>query len=156
MSKEEIIKNDIIKRFPKLAEAIVIKRERRMWLDVDCGQVAEVFDHLVKKMKFKILSAITGLDEGTSLAVIYHMSPDNCVMLSLRTHLSKENPVIATVSHLFPNADIYEREMVDLLGIKVTGLSETPRYPLPETWPRTDFPLRKEFKVAVKPPEGGK
>jgi Ni,Fe-hydrogenase III component G len=146
MTNEENIKRDIETKFSNLAGAVIIKRDRRIFLDVPLEQWTAVFDYLVKDMKFSMLSAITGLDEGNTLGAIYHLSRDGGMMLSLRTHLPKGNPVINTVTPYFPSADVYERELEDLLGIKVAGLAEGHRYPLADDWPRDAYPLRKDWK----------
>ena len=151
MSQEEKIKEELTEKFANLKDSIVIKRERRIFIDVSIEQWAEVFDYLVKNMKCTILSTITGLDEGNNtFAVIYHLSRDSGLMLNLRTHISRDKPSINTVTSYFPNAEMYERELMDLLGIKVVGLAEGRRYPLPETWPQNEFPLRKDWQMKPK------
>ena len=147
MTQEEKIKNEISEKFSFLQDSIVIKRERRIFLDVAIEQWSEVFDYLVKDMKFNILSAITGLDEGNRIAVIYHLSKEGGLMLNLRTRISKDSPAINSVTSYFSCADIYERELMDLLGIKVVGLTEGHRYPLADNWAKDEFPLRKDWHV---------
>jgi Ni,Fe-hydrogenase III component G len=51
---------------------------------------------------------------------------------------------------LFVGAEIYERELVDLLGVKVEGLPSGNRYPLMDDWPKDQFPLRKDWKPPVE------
>jgi Ni,Fe-hydrogenase III component G len=70
-------------------------------------------------------------------------------MLNLKTHLSRENPSLDTITSYFPSADIYERELMDLLGIQVTGLGAGQHYPLADNWPKGQFPLRKDWKGPV-------
>ncbi|MDD5238387.1 MAG: NADH-quinone oxidoreductase subunit C [Candidatus Omnitrophica bacterium] len=152
MTQEEKIKQELSENFPFLKDAIIIKRERRIFLDVAIEQCSEVFDYLVKNMQFDKLSAITGLDEGDSLAVIYHLSRDGATLFNLRTRLSRDNPSINSVTPYFSSADIYERELMDLLGIKVIGLPEGHRYPLADDWPKDDFPLRKDWKSKENTP----
>lgn len=146
MTQEEKIKQELSKRFSFLQESIVIKRQRRIFIEVAIEQWSEVLDYLVKDMQFNILSAITGLDEGNKIAVIYHLSKDGSIMLNLRTRILRENPSINSVTSYFACADIYERELMDLLGIKVVGLTEGHRYPLTDNWPKDEFPLRKDWK----------
>ena len=67
-------------------------------------------------------------------------------MIDLKTSVPKTNPIIKTVFDRFPAADIYERELIDLLGTQVEGLNPGRRYPLPDTWPIDEHPLRKDWK----------
>ena len=68
-------------------------------------------------------------------------------ILNLKTGVPKENPVLKTIIGYFRGAEIYERELVDLLGVKVEGLPEGKRYPLPDDWPLDQHPLRKDWKA---------
>jgi len=118
---------------------------------LDYNNFAEVFDYAVKQMKFLHLCTITGLDEGENLAFIYHLAQDSGILLNLKTSVPKDNPVLKTVMPYFAGAEIYERELVDLLGAKIQGLPAGHRYPLTDDWPKGQFPLRKDWK-----PLGGK
>jgi membrane-bound hydrogenase subunit beta len=146
MTEEETIKQTLEGQFAFLKEKVTIQRERRLWVELEKDQFFSVFDHAVKQMNFCWLPSITGMDEGTTFGVAYHLSRENGVMLNLKVHLSRENPVLQSVSSCFPSADGYERELIDLLGIKVEGLQPGPRYPLPDTWPEGQYPLRKDWK----------
>ena len=150
MAQEENIKKELSGKFSNLDDSIIIKRERRIFLDVAWEKFSEVFDYLVKDMRFNVLSAITGLDEGAGIAVIYHLTKDGGLMFNLRTRISKEAPAINSVTSYFSYAEIYERELVDLLGIKVSGLAEGPHYPLADNWPKNEFPLRKDWKGKIE------
>jgi Ni,Fe-hydrogenase III component G len=105
-----------------------------------------VFDYAVKDLSFSHLIAITGLDEQDRLGFIYHLAQDGGIGLNLKTSVSKENPVLRTVTGHFAVAQIYERELVDLFGARVEGLPEGERYPLPDGWPAGQYPLRKDWK----------
>ena len=95
-----------------------------------------MLEYAGQKLGFRHLCAITGLDEGANLAAIYHLASDDGVMLNVRTSVPKDKPVLMTVTGLYPCAEIYEREMVDLLGFKVEGLTMANRYPLTDDWPK--------------------
>ncbi|MCX5656681.1 MAG: NADH-quinone oxidoreductase subunit C [Candidatus Omnitrophica bacterium] len=110
----------------------------------------EVFDYVVKEMHFSELSTITGMDKGDDFAAIYHLNREGKIILSLKVSLNKENPAVKTVTSYFPGADIYEREIMDLLGIEVKGLAPGNRYPLPDNWPKSEHPLRKDWKPSTK------
>lgn len=149
MTREEEIKQELENKFAYLKDKVLAKRERRIFLDLGQENFEEVFNYLVKQMQFTILHNIVGMDEGGTFGVIYHLSKDGKGILSLKMHISGENPIIKTITHVFPNAEIYERELVDLLGMKVEGLPAGNRYPLPDGWPENEFPLRKDWKQNV-------
>ena len=144
--EEESIKRQLIERFKYLTDKIAVQRVRRIFADVPVDNFAEIFDYAVSKLGFVILATITGLDEGPTLGVIYHIARENGIILNLHISVPKDKPVIKTVSARFPAADAYEREMVDLLGMQVEGLPPGNRYPLPDGWPAGQYPLRKDWK----------
>lgn len=146
MTEEEKIKQELEERFTYLRDSVLIKRKGRIFVTVTLDKIEEVFVHAVKQMRFESLSAITGMDTGEEFSVIYHLNREGRVLLNLKVALSKEHPEVNTVTAYFPGADIYEREILDLLGIKVNGLSEGNRYPLPDNWPKNEHPLRKDWK----------
>jgi membrane-bound hydrogenase subunit beta len=146
MTTEENIKQVLTDRFSYLQDKVTVKRARRIFVDVDIDKFPEVFDHAVKSMGFSMLTAITGSDDGDRYGLIYHLASEAGVLLNIKTSIPKENYKLQTVTSYFPSAEIYEREMVDLLGINVKGLPEGNRYPLPDNWPAGLYPLRKDFK----------
>jgi Ni,Fe-hydrogenase III component G len=149
MSEENDIKQQLIKKFGYSDDKITVQRPRRIFADVPAANFLDVFDYIVKNLRFSILCTITGLDEGATLGFIYHLARENGIVLNLHTNAPKDEPVIKTVTGYFPAADAYERELVDLLGAQVTGLPQDSRYPLPDDWPANQFPLRKDWKVEM-------
>ncbi|MDD5237328.1 MAG: NADH-quinone oxidoreductase subunit C [Candidatus Omnitrophica bacterium] len=144
---EEKIKQELEDKFPCLKDAVNIKRKGRIFAQVPLGEFDAVFAYAVKKMGFLALSAITGLDRGDGIfEVIYHLNKEGRVLLNLNVSLDKGNPEVNTVTSYCPSADIYERELMDLLGIKVSGLVPGHRYPLTDDWPKGEYPLRKDWK----------
>ncbi len=148
MSYEEDIRQETVRRFDFLKDSFKIVRPRRLTLDVAYEKFSEVFDFLVHQGKFDILCAITGTDEGEDLGFIYHLAQESGVTLNLKTRVPKSHPVIQTITGVFPGAEIYEREIVDLFGAKVQGLRQGNRYPLTDDWPEDEHPLRKDWKPA--------
>jgi len=146
MSKEENIQQDLVEKFAYLKAAVNIIRPRRISLGVEYRNFPEVFKYAAEDLKFNHLCTITGLDEQDKLSFIYHLAHESGVVLNIKISVPKENPVLKTVTALFPGADIYERELVDLLGAKVEGLPAGARYPLSDNWPAGQYPLRKDWK----------
>jgi NADH:ubiquinone oxidoreductase subunit C len=97
-------------------------------------------------LNFNLLCTITGLDVGEDLQFIYHIANKDGIVINIKTNTSKSDPVINTVTGIYNGATFYERELEDLLGAKVKGLPEGRHYPLPENWPKGQYPLRKDWK----------
>lgn len=146
MSDAQAIAAELQSRFSLPEGALKVQRATRLWIETDRELFPAVFDHLVKGMGFSILCTITGLDLGADLGFIYHLAKDGCIMANLKTRCSKGES-IKTITSYFPGADIYERELMDLLGARIEGLGPGVRYPLPEDWPEGDHPLLKDWKA---------
>jgi NADH:ubiquinone oxidoreductase subunit C len=105
----------------------------------------------VKRLGY--LSAITGLDlglEAGQLEILYHLCAGAAV-ITLRLRLPREAAIVPTLSEIIPSAEVFEREMVEMLGVTVTGL-RTPEYLyLPDDWPPAAYPLRKDFEPQAIP-----
>jgi membrane-bound hydrogenase subunit beta len=144
---EEELKAALVAAFPGLEPRVA--RERRVWVEVDRAAFRKVFEHAYRELGFTILCLITGLDEGENLGAIYHLADEGGTMLNLHVLVPKADPVVRTVSDLFPAGHIYERELVDLLGFKVEGLPAGNRYPLPDGWPEGQYPLRKDWNAGM-------
>jgi len=147
MAREENIVQELNSKFSFLEGKIRIQRQRRIFLEVELAHFKELFEYALKNMKFSLLSAMTGLDEGVNLGCIYHLASDDGVTLNIKATFPKENPQIQTITGYFPAAEIYERELIDLFGIEVQGLGPGNRYPLTDDWPKDEFPLRKDWKA---------
>jgi len=147
MDQEEVIKQQFIDKFGIALDKINIKRSRRMSLEVDSNILNDILEYAIKQAEFVMLSAITGIDEGQTLGIIYHLGREDGIVLNLKTSVPKDNPLLNTVINYFPCAEVYERELVDLLGINVQGLPKGNRYPLTDDWPVGQYPLRKDWKA---------
>lgn len=147
LTEEQGVREQLESRFPAVKDKVRIPRQRRIFVDVPSQNIEEAFAYAVKELKFTLLCSITGLDLGAQLGVIYHLAREKGAVLNLSTSVAKEHPVLNTVTEYFPAADAYERELVDLLGFDVRGLTPGNRYPLPDGWPANQYPLRKDWKA---------
>jgi NADH:ubiquinone oxidoreductase subunit C len=94
--------------------------------------------------QFDFLFCITGVDYGKDLGVVYHLRStlhNHAIVLKTRTS-DRENPQIDSVSDIWKTADLHEREVFDLFGIKFTNHPDLRRLFLDSTW---GFPLRKDY-----------
>ena len=136
----------------KYADSLVsvnVQRDRRIWIELVSGDFRKCFEKIIKEDGFSILCTITGLDTKEKYEVIYHMSDKDGKVLNVKISIDRNNPVVSTITDLFPAAELSERELTDLLGIKVDGLVEGRRYPLPDDWPQGQYPLRKDWDPGV-------
>jgi Ni,Fe-hydrogenase III component G len=144
MDAQELVK-ELAQRFSLPPEALRVQRPKRIWIDVPGERALEVIEGMVKNLDFPILCTITGLDLGTDLGYIYHLAREDGLVANVSAHAPKGRSM-RTVSALFPAADIYERELVDMFGAKIEGLPEGRRYPLPDEWPTDQHPLLKDWQ----------
>ena len=155
LNKEQHIVDSLIKKFDFMGDKIKIKRARRISAEVALNNFRPVFDHLIKELSFNAMCMITGLDDGENFGVIYHITGTHGVVFDLKTSTPRNNPVLKTIGDAFPGAILYERELVDMFGIRVDGLPEGNRYPLFDDWPQGQYPLRKDWTSDMLDKKGG-
>jgi NADH-quinone oxidoreductase subunit C len=141
------LKEALEQKFDFLTGKVSSPRERRVFAEAPPERFREVFEYAVKDLGCDSLCTITGLDEHETLVVVYHLSGAHGTVLNLKTRVPREQPVIRSITDLFPGAANYERELDDLLGFLVEGLPPGRPYPLPDDWPRDQKPLRKDWKA---------
>ena len=69
--------------------------------------------------------------------------------LRIRTGVADGEPVLASVTDVYPGANFYERETYDLFGIEFTGHPDLTRILMPDDW--EGHPLRKDYAVGTVP-----
>jgi Ni,Fe-hydrogenase III component G len=152
MSLESEIEEKVRQEFKEAILEVKIPREHRMFITVPLIQVKKVISYLKQNFALTHITTITAIDAEENIEVIYHFFTKG-VELSLKTSVPKANPVIDTITPIIPGAILYEREIQDLLGLKVKEHPDPRRLVLPEDWPEGVYPLRKDYKVL---PEGQK
>ena len=124
-------------------------------IQVNNGLHREVLKAMVEADEKTAISAITGLDLGINLGVLYHIRTSNA-FLTIKTEVPKENPKIATITDIIPGAVFHEMEVTDLLGVIFEGHPSPGRLVLSENWPEGVYPLRKDVKaneIKLNPPK---
>jgi NADH-quinone oxidoreductase subunit C len=99
---------------------------------------------------FDMLSCITGIDNGTeagTMEVVYNLYsiPFNH-HIALKVILQRNEAAIDSVIDIWKTANWHERELFDMLGIKVTGHPDLRRILMPADW--EGYPLRKDYQQA--------
>jgi NADH/F420H2 dehydrogenase subunit C len=120
---------------------------------VKSEMVAEVAAFLksAEGLEFDYLNAISGVDCGDYFEVVYHLtSLKHNHSLVLKTRCSgRENPTVPSVTPVWRGAELQEREMYDLMGIRFAGHPNLKRIFLWEGFP--GHPLRKDWKDDLSP-----
>jgi len=149
MSAENDIQNKLQEAFGKQILELTIPREQRMFVQVPASQLKAVIKHLKQNFDMTHISTITAIDVGENIEFLYHFFCHG-VTLSLRTFSPKADPVIDTITDILPGATLYEREIQDLLGVKIKDHPDPRRLLLPDDWEEGVYPLRKDYQVEVK------
>ena len=100
-------------------------------------------------LRFSYLSDITTVDRfplEPRFEVNYHLlSLDRGERLRLKVRLGGSDPVIHSVTSVWPTANWHERENFDLFGIRFEGHPDLRRILMPDDW--EGYPLRKDYPV---------
>jgi Ni,Fe-hydrogenase III component G len=108
------------------------------------AELRKKLEELQKEGVYRV-NCITGVDHLKEIEIIYHLTKGN-ELLTLREHVPKTRPEIKTISDLFPGALLFERELAEMLGVTVKGITKK-RFLLPDNWPEGVYPLRKNYKL---------
>ncbi len=98
---------------------------------------------------FVYLTDVFGIDRYTSddrFEVVYNLVDLKYGRrIFLKVRCTEENPMVDSVTPIWPNADWAEREVFDMFGIRFEGHPDMRRIYMPEDF--AYFPLRKEFPL---------
>jgi len=115
---------------------------------VPASELLEVMSHLRDKAGFSLLEDVTAVDWKTEprFQVVYNMiALARREVLRIKVNLLGSNPVIPSVTGIWPGSNWYEREVFDLFGITFTGHPDLRRIEMPEDW--EGHPLRKDYPI---------
>jgi len=123
-----------------------------LWLKPD--HIVEVLRFLKMEVDFpyKMLYDLTAIDEqarahrpdqpDSRFTIVYQLlSFERNTFLRLKVPLTSDEPVLASITGLWPAANWYEREVYDLFGVKFQGHPHLKRILMPQTW--EGHPLQK-------------
>jgi NADH-quinone oxidoreductase subunit C/D len=133
------------KRFPQ----VVIRDERKGYsgFQVEANKLVEVAAVLRDEMDYDYLTSVTSVDyiEENLMEVVYHFyRSTGGTNLTLKVRVSRDDPVVPSLYHVFPGVDFQEREVWDLMGIKFEGHPDLRRLLMWEGF--AGHPLRKDWR----------
>ena len=98
-------------------------------------------------LRFSFLSDLSAVDRfpiEPRFEVNYHLlSIENRLRVRLKVKLSSGDPVVHSVTGVWPTANWHERETFDLFGIHFEGHPDLRRILMPDDW--EGYPLRKDY-----------
>lgn len=146
MTNEEI-KTKLSAAFPELTYD---ETQEWMQVNVEPAQLIPFMEMLRNdaSLNFDYLFCLTCIDWKTHLTMVYHLSSTQYRhTLVVKSKLDRTNPVIPTVCHIWRTAELHEREVFDLFGVKFTNHPDLRRLLLTDDW--NGFPLRKDYEDPV-------
>ncbi len=106
------------------------------------------------KAGFEYFSFVTAVDRGKEFELVYHARAwQHGLALFIRTRVPRKEPMVATVTDIWPGAGWHEREVSDLFGVVFAGHPDPRPLILPDNW--VGHPLRKDYEDdwIIKRPE---
>jgi NADH:ubiquinone oxidoreductase subunit C len=94
------------------------------------------------------LFCLTCIDWKTHFTIVYHFtSTRHRHNIVVKAKIDRTNPEIETVSDIWRTAEMLEREVYDLFGVKFMHHPDLRRLIMPDDW--EGWPLRKDFEDPV-------
>lgn len=111
--------------------------------------IREACAHLKAQKTTDYLSDVTCADfypREPRFEMAYHLlSISRKDRVRLKVKLSGDDPVLESITPVWPSANFFEREVFDLFGVRFLGHPYLRRIMLPEDW--EGHPLRKDYPV---------
>ena len=168
MTNASEVLSSIQSAFPGAVLDSRVESDRRLWATIDSKKILDVCKHLTAKLDFDHYSGSAGVDwmARNEMEVVEIMTSHGAhqVVAMLKVKTPRDNPSVPSLVPLYWNANWYEREIWEMLGINMEGHPEL--YPLLLSDPLVgSWPWRKDFKgypdlttgeraVAITTPEG--
>ena len=132
-------------------------------LIVDAGQIVAVMQSLrnIPGLVFNYLSDISAVDyypdpptdeRPERFGVSYHLySMLYNRRLRVKVFLPEEEPLVPTITTVWPGANWLEREIIDMMGITFDGHPDPRRLLMPDDW--DGHPHRRDYPLGYETPQ---
>ncbi|MDX1467841.1 MAG: NADH-quinone oxidoreductase subunit C [Acidimicrobiia bacterium] len=135
-------------------EAVVWEESHGQDVAIVPGDEWLPFAEAAQDAGFVLLADITAVDwmrkRAERFEVVANLvSMDPPARLRMRTGVGREDPVVDSLTSLWPGASFAEREVYDMFGIQFKGHPDLTRILMPDDW--EGHPLRKDFGVGSVP-----
>ncbi len=136
----------------KARKIVVVKM---VWAKIDKSLFKEAVAFLCELYPRVHFSVASGYDLGKTIELIYHFAIGfggslEEFLFNLKVVLPKKDLVLESITDLIPGALISERELQEMLGVKIKGIPDSRRLFLPKEIPKGVYPLRRDSKGPEK------
>lgn len=105
------------------------------------------------ELQFDMFSGVSGVDyypDSPRFALVYHLySLRNNLSIELKAYVEDDDePSIDSVIEVYPTANWFEREIMDMFGVTVNNHPDPRRILNPEDW--EGHPLRKDYPLGYE------
>jgi len=114
--------------------------KNEVWFIIPYKKIGDVMKYVFDSGIIRV-SSISGYDNGKEIEVIYHLVKEN-FLLNLKVPVPKDSSEIQTITDMFPGAFLLEKELSEMLGVKIIGHPKPGKLFLPEDF-KGKPPLRK-------------
>ena len=144
MSENNLNLEELIGSFN--ADATIAEGKQFTEITVQPGKLISLASTLKNNAmtSFDFLACLSGVDYGDDLGVVYHLRStrhNRTIVVKIRISVRKD-PVIESVTGIWPGAEYHEREVFDLFGIRFRHHPDLRRLFLEDDY---GYPLRKDF-----------
>lgn len=127
---------------------------KKLYIEIKPQAIRPVAAYLFRDLGARF-NTIVGIDRRPThgdfqTTHIFSLDNDKIFVL-LQSSLDSDHPEIDSLTSLIPGANWAEREIQDLVGIKVHGHVDPRRLALPDDWPEHLHPLRRDFVYNFRP-----
>ena len=141
-----MVTDELKKAFGEKILDTVVKKDRRISLQIDPGALLPMAEHLFNEMGFRFIIA-SALHTKRGFEIFYHFSFDQAgLILNLLVILDKDKPEIESLSNMFEATNWIEREMHELFGINFLNHPNLDQLLSEGNWAKGVYPYRKTFK----------
>ncbi|MEM0448404.1 MAG: NADH-quinone oxidoreductase subunit C [Methanomassiliicoccales archaeon] len=138
---------------PELSEAVISRKVKgnEIWMEIPSSLLPPVASHIKNLWGAHLVTfhavdnrALTG---DFKLIVLMALSGEDDFVVLL-TSVDPAFPQYPSLTPQIPCAEWYEREIMDLMGLRASGHPELKPLVLWDDWPEGIYPLRKDFDPA--------
>lgn len=139
---------DIREMILQTAPDALIEEKQKLTVTLRPEQLHRVMEELRRDetLPYDYLVSLTGMDWGDTLGVIYQLSPSADLtreIIVITSTANRIDPLLYSISDLYETAQLNEREVYALFGIRFINNPDMRRFLLNDQW--KGFPFRKDY-----------